>query len=42
MVDIAFNGSGVWDTEKMLKVRINTVICTLNNSYRSEYLGLVL
>jgi len=32
IVDMAFNGSGVRDTARVLKIGINTVIRTLKNS----------
>lgn len=32
IVDMAFNGSGVLDTARVLKIGINTVIRTLKNS----------
>ncbi|AAS63617.1 insertion element protein [Yersinia pestis A1122] len=32
IVDIAFSGTGVWDTARTLKIGINTVIRTLKNS----------
>lgn len=34
--EIAFNGAGIRDTSKTLKVGINTVISTLKNSRRSR------
>lgn len=36
IVDMAFNGSGVRDTARTLKIGINTVIRTLKNSRQSE------
>ncbi len=36
IVDMAFNGAGVRDTARTLKVGINTVIRTLKNSRQSE------
>jgi transposase-like protein len=36
IVDMAFNGTGVRDTARTLKIGINTVIRTLKNSRRSE------
>jgi transposase-like protein len=36
IVDMAFNGSGVRDTARVLKVGINTVIRTLKNSRQGE------
>lgn len=34
IVDMAFNGAGVRDTARTLKIGINTVIRTLKNSRR--------
>lgn len=34
IVDMAFNGSGVRDTARVLKIGLNTVIRTLKNSHR--------
>ncbi|WP_027712326.1 IS1-like element transposase [Dickeya chrysanthemi] len=36
ITDIAFNGAGVRDTARILKIGINTVIRTLKNSRQSE------
>ena len=36
ITEMAFNGAGVRDTARTLKVGINTVIRTLKNSRRSE------
>jgi|GEM_PF-1620254 transposase-like protein len=36
IVDITFNGTGVRDTARTLKIGINTVFRTLKNSRRSE------
>jgi transposase-like protein len=36
ITEMAFNGSGVRDTARTLKIGINTVIRTLKNSRRSE------
>ena len=32
IVDMAFNGAGVRDTARVLKIGINTVLCALKNS----------
>lgn len=36
IIEMAFNGAGVRDTARTLKIGINTVICTLKKSRRSE------
>ncbi|WP_373367667.1 IS1-like element transposase [Serratia fonticola] len=36
ITEMAFNGAGVRDTARTLKIAINTVIRTLKNSRRSE------
>ena len=36
IVDMSFNGAGVRDTARTLRIGINTVIRTLKNSRRSE------
>lgn len=36
ITEMVFNGSGVRDTARVLKIGINTVIRTLKNSGRSE------
>lgn len=36
ITEMAFNGAGVRDTARTLKVGINTVIRTLKNSHQSE------
>ena len=36
ITDMAFNGAGVRDTARTLKIGINTVIRTLKNSRQSE------
>ena len=36
ITEMAFNGSGVRDTARTLKIGINTVIRTLKNSRQSE------
>lgn len=36
IVDMAFNGSGVRDTARVLKIGINTVIRALKNSHRGK------
>lgn len=36
ITEMIFNGAGVWDTARVLKIGINTVIRTLKNSRRSE------
>lgn len=36
ITEMAFNGAGVRDTARTLKIGINTVIRTLKNSHQSE------